>query len=138
MHNLTQYHGVKIAGHHHGYFDPSEDSSENKAIIEHINSVSPDIIFLCMGMPRQEIWLHQNWQKLNVSVAITAGALVDHVAGRVHRPPRWVSNLGLEWFARLCTEPTRLWRRYIIGLPLFGVQILSELIAPRHWNKDKI
>lgn len=135
MHNLSQLNGVKIAGYHHGYFDIDQNSSDNKKLIEHINSVRPDIIFLCMGMPRQELWLHENWRHLNVPVAITAGALIDHVAGRVHRPPPWVSALGLEWFARLCHEPSRLWRRYLIGLPLFGLQIVSELIAPRRWKQ---
>ena len=65
-----------------------------------------------MGMPLEERWLADHWDRLNVKVAVTAGALVDHVAGRVRRPPRWVANCGLEWAARLAIEPRRLWRRY--------------------------
>ena len=70
-----------------------------------------------MGMPRQERWLWETFDQLQTGVAITAGALVDHAAGRVRRPPRWVANLGVEWLVRLVREPRRLWRRYLLGLP---------------------
>jgi N-acetylglucosaminyldiphosphoundecaprenol N-acetyl-beta-D-mannosaminyltransferase len=82
-----------------------------------------------MGMPLQERWLATHWHALNARVAITAGALVDHAAGRVRRPPRWVANCGLEWAVRLAIEPRRLWRRYLLGLPSFGLAVLSELVT---------
>jgi N-acetylglucosaminyldiphosphoundecaprenol N-acetyl-beta-D-mannosaminyltransferase len=84
-------------------------------------------------MPLQERWLHDHWHLINVPVAITAGALVDHAAGHVRRPPRWVANLGLEWAVRLVIEPKRLWRRYLLGLPVFVACVLTHTIA-RRWG----
>lgn len=123
--------GVRIAGVHHGYFDATPGSAEATAVVEDINRCRPDVLFLNMGMPRQERWLHDHWDAVDVKVAVTAGALVDHLAGRVRRPPRWVSDMGLEWLVRLAVEPGRLWRRYVIGLPVFGWRVLLEKLGRR-------
>ena len=123
--------GVRTAGWQHGYFDASPGSSETRAIIERINAVKPSVLLVNMSMPRQEEWLWTNWERLEPGVAITAGALVDHAAGRVFRPPRWVANLGVEWLVRLLREPRRLWRRYLLGLPIFGFYMVQYLIWRR-------
>jgi N-acetylglucosaminyldiphosphoundecaprenol N-acetyl-beta-D-mannosaminyltransferase len=119
---------VVTVGVQHGFFDASPDSAESRAIVARINESRPTILLVNMGMPRQERWLWDNWQALRPGVAITAGALVDHAAGRVRRPPRWVANLGVEWLVRLVREPRRLWRRYLLGLPVFGVYLLGYAI----------
>jgi N-acetylglucosaminyldiphosphoundecaprenol N-acetyl-beta-D-mannosaminyltransferase len=116
--------GVRTAGTQHGYFDMSPGSADTRAIVARINAVRPSILLVNMGMPRQERWLWDNWDQINPCVAVTAGALVDHAAGRVSRPPRWVANLGVEWLVRLIREPRRLWRRYLLGLPVFGAYML--------------
>jgi N-acetylglucosaminyldiphosphoundecaprenol N-acetyl-beta-D-mannosaminyltransferase len=118
--------GVTTAGVHHGFFDTAPGSAENEAVIAAINAARPDLLLLNMGMPRQEQWLAENWHRLNARVAITAGALVDHVAGRVRRPPLWVANAGLEWAVRLAIEPRRLWRRYVLGLPKFAALVALQ------------
>ena len=123
--------GVRVAGFHHGFFDATPGSPEAEAVLDEINRLRPDVLFLNMGMPRQERWLHDFWDRADVSVAVTAGALVDHLAGRVRRPPRWVADLGFEWLVRLAVEPRRLWRRYVIGLPVFGFRVLREKLLPR-------
>ena len=92
-----------------------------------IERTKPDLLLINMGMPLQERWLSENWTKLDVPVAITAGALVDHMAGLVKRPPLWVANCGLEWLVRLVIEPRRLWRRYLCGLPLFALRCLVSV-----------
>jgi N-acetylglucosaminyldiphosphoundecaprenol N-acetyl-beta-D-mannosaminyltransferase len=122
---------ILTVGVQHGYFDASPGSAESRAIIARINDSRPTILLVNMGMPRQERWLWENWQELHPGVAITAGALVDHAAGRVQRPPRWVANLGIEWLVRLVREPRRLWRRYLLGLPVFGVHLLGYAIKAR-------
>ena len=122
---------VVTVGAQHGYFDASRGSVESRAIVARINESRPTILLVNMGMPRQERWLWENWQELHPGVAITAGALVDHAAGRVQRPPRWVANLGIEWLVRLVREPRRLWRRYLLGLPVFGVHLLGYAIKAR-------
>lgn len=116
--------GVRTAGTQHGYFDMSPGSADTRAIVARINETRPSILLVNMGMPRQERWLWDNWEQLPPCVAVTAGALVDHAAGRVSRPPRWVANLGVEWLVRLVREPRRLWRRYLLGLPVFGAYVL--------------
>ncbi|NHN91679.1 WecB/TagA/CpsF family glycosyltransferase [Acetobacter sicerae] len=116
--------GCRTAGVQHGFFDATPGSPESERVIEKIVAAKPSVLLLNMGMPRQERWLWDNWDRLPPVVAITAGALVDHAAGRVSRPPRWVANLGLEWLVRLSREPTRLWRRYLLGLPCFGAYVL--------------
>jgi N-acetylglucosaminyldiphosphoundecaprenol N-acetyl-beta-D-mannosaminyltransferase len=121
--------GVRTAGTQHGFFDMSKNSAETLALVARINDASPSILLVNMGMPRQERWLWENWDRLAPVVAITAGALVDHAAGCVHRPPRWVANFGVEWLVRLVREPRRLWRRYVFGLPVFGAYLLRYAVS---------
>ena len=128
---FAKKYGVRIAGYHHGYFDASPGSSESRAVVERVNAARPSILLVNMSMPRQEKWLWSNWELLDPGVAITAGALVDHAAGRVARPPRWISNLGVEWLIRLVREPRRLWRRYLLGLPMFGFYVVRYSLRCR-------
>jgi len=120
--------GTRTVGVQHGFFDHRPGSTDNRALIEQINRAEPDLLFVNMGMPLQERWLADHWHLLNTKVGITAGALIDHLAGRVRRPPRWVANCGLEWAVRLAIEPQRLWRRYLLGLPAFGAAVANELM----------
>ncbi len=123
--------GTRCVGWHDGFFDVRTGSADNQAIVAEINQASPDLLIVNMGMPRQEQWLRDHWHLLDARAGIAAGALVDHIAGRVRRPPRWVANMGLEWAVRLAIEPRRLWRRYLVGLPVFGSYVLRELLFKR-------
>jgi N-acetylglucosaminyldiphosphoundecaprenol N-acetyl-beta-D-mannosaminyltransferase len=127
-------HKLRTAGCHHGFFDAAAGSADNCRLIAEINAARPSLLLVNMGMPRQERWLYDHWHSLDAGIAVSAGALVDHVAGRVRRPPHWVANIGLEWAVRLAIEPRRLWRRYLIGLPIFGCRLLREKFAPRVWE----
>lgn len=117
--------GMRTCRQHDGFFDKTPGSAGNEAVLADIASAGPDLLLLNMGMPVQERWLYDNWHRLDVPVVLTAGALVDHVAGRVRRPPAWVADAGLEWLVRLVIEPRRLWKRYVIGLPVFGFRLLA-------------
>ncbi|WP_419759692.1 WecB/TagA/CpsF family glycosyltransferase [Acidisoma sp.] len=127
---------VVTAGVQDGYFDASPGSADTREIIARINESRATVLLVNMGMPRQERWLWDNWQELRPVVAITAGALVDHAAGRVSRPPRWIANLGIEWLVRLIREPRRLWRRYLLGLPVFGGYLLGYAIRAKLTKPD--
>jgi N-acetylglucosaminyldiphosphoundecaprenol N-acetyl-beta-D-mannosaminyltransferase len=118
----AKYPQIKFAGHH-GYFD-KENSQENRAVIEKINRFKPDILIVGMGMPLQEIWIQQNYDRLDASVIIPCGAVIDRLAGLVPDCPRWLSNFGLEWLYRLTREPKRLASRYLLGNPLFLLNVL--------------
>lgn len=125
--NLSEkYPGLQIIGIHHGYFDKRTTSPENQALIQEINQLQPNILILGFGMPLQERWLYENWSRLNVNIALTGGAVFDYVSGELNRAPRWMTNNGLEWMGRLLIEPRRLWRRYLVGNPLFLWRVLKQ------------
>lgn len=93
-------------------------------VIEKINKVRPNILLVGFGMPVQEYWLQENWEKIDTNIALTGGAVFDYLSGELRRAPRWMTDHGLEWLGRLIIEPRRLWKRYIIGLPLFFLRVL--------------
>jgi N-acetylglucosaminyldiphosphoundecaprenol N-acetyl-beta-D-mannosaminyltransferase len=117
---------LRIAGVHHGYFDKTPGSPENEAVIRRINEASPDILSVSFGMPLQERWLYDNWHRVDARVALTSGAVFDYISGNLQRAPRWMTDNGLEWLGRMLVEPRRLWKRYIIGNPLFFARVLRE------------
>lgn len=117
---------LKIAGVMHGYFDKSAGSPGNEAVVAEINAARPNILVVGFGMPIQEMWLRENWDHLNVNVAITLGAIFDYISGELRRGPRILVDNGLESVARLAIEPRRLWRRYVVGNPLFLLRVLKQ------------
>ncbi|HEY6711502.1 MAG TPA: WecB/TagA/CpsF family glycosyltransferase [Rubrobacter sp.] len=123
-----RYPGLRIVGIRHGYFDHSAGSTENEAVLEEINATAPDILLVGLGMPLQERWLTQNRYRLDARVALTGGAVFDYVSRRVRRGPRILTESGFEWLARLLHEPRRLWRRYILGNPLFLLRVLRQIL----------
>lgn len=108
---------------HHGYFDKDMDSLENRQVVEVINAYQPELLVLGFGMPLQEKWIVDNMESLDIKIAFPAGALFDYVSGELFRAPRWVTDSGFEWLGRLLIEPRRLWRRYVIGNPLFFLRL---------------
>jgi N-acetylglucosaminyldiphosphoundecaprenol N-acetyl-beta-D-mannosaminyltransferase len=120
---------LRIAGAEHGYFERTLGSPENEAIIKKINAARPDVLLLGFGMPVQEFWLAENWEKVDANVALTGGAVFDYVSGELRRGPRFLTDHGLESVARLMVEPRRLWRRYVIGNPLFLLRVLKQRLG---------
>ncbi len=104
---------LRIVGTHPGYF-PAEASA---AICRAINAAQPHLLVIGMGAPRQELWWKQHRDRLTVNLCWTVGGTLELMAGR-HRAPAWMQRHGLEWCYRLWQEPTRLWRRYLVGHPL--------------------
>jgi len=123
---------LKIVDTHDGYFDKSPDSIENREVIREINDSQPDILLIGFGMPIQERWLMENWDQLNVKIGLTGGAVFDYISGNLKRAPRWMTDHGLEWLGRLIIEPKRLWKRYIVGNPLFLWRVVKQKIG---WDK---
>lgn len=100
---------------------------DNKAMIDTVNSVNPDLLWIGMTAPKQEKWAYVHLDELNVHCHIgTIGAVFDFFAGTVQRAPQWWQKNGLEWAYRLLKEPKRMWRRYVIGNTLFLWNILKE------------
>lgn len=108
-------------------YKPDFSEEDNKAIIEAINAVDPDLLWIGMTAPKQEKWTYSHWNELNIHCHVgTIGAVFDFFAGTVERAPIWWQRHGLEWLYRLLKEPKRMWRRYIIGNTLFLWNMLKE------------
>ncbi len=121
-----RYPDLEVVGVRHGYFDHSAGSAENEAVVEEINASAPDILLVGLGMPLQERWLMENINNLDAGVALTGGAVFDYLSGRLPRGPRFLIEGGFEWLVRLLVEPRRLWRRYLLGNPLFLLRVLRQ------------
>ena len=115
---------IQITSAHHGYFKKAVGHPENERVIQAINAVKPNVLIIGFGMPVQERWLYENYSRLEVNVVLTGGAVFDYISGMRQRGPRWMTNNGLEWLARLIIEPKRLWKRYLLGNPLFLLRVL--------------
>lgn len=99
-------------GVRHGRFDMG--GPENDAVLAEIAAFAPDVLFVGMGMPRQEAWIAANLDRLAPCVAFPVGAAFDYEADALPTPPRWTGRLGLEWLFRLAAEPRRLAFRYLV------------------------
>jgi N-acetylglucosaminyldiphosphoundecaprenol N-acetyl-beta-D-mannosaminyltransferase len=117
---------LRIQGHH-GYFEKSGE--ENDFVIDKINKFKPGVLYVGFGMPLQERWILDNINRIDACVFLPLGACLDFYTGSVYRGPRWMTDRGLEWLARLFTEPQRLWERYVVGNPLFFYRILKQQIT---------
>ena len=99
---------------------------DNEQMIEVINTVKPDVLFVGMTAPKQEKWAFQHFNQMQVGHVCCIGAVFDFYAGTIQRAPKWMIQLGVEWLYRLIKEPRRLWRRYLIGNTKFLGYILIE------------
>lgn len=108
---------LRVVGIDPAFVKLDEDLPE---IIERINGAKPDILFVALGNPKQELWMGRNKEKLDVGAMIGIGGTFNFLAGRVKRAPKWMQKSGLEWIYRIIQEPGRLWRRYAYGLVKFG------------------
>lgn len=116
---------LSIVGVHHGYFNKRLGHYENEQVVAMINAAKPNILLVGFGMPMQEYWLEENWPKIQANIGLPIGAAIDYIAGEVARGPRLMTDHGFEWLSRLIIEPRRLWKRYIIGNPLFFWRLLT-------------
>lgn len=94
-----------------------------------IKAVSPDILFVGLGAPKQEKWIAANYLDLGVPISIGIGVSFELVANMVTRAPVWMQKAGLEWLFRLIVEPQRLWKRYILGNPTFIWLVLKQRLG---------
>jgi N-acetylglucosaminyldiphosphoundecaprenol N-acetyl-beta-D-mannosaminyltransferase len=111
----AKFPGLQIAGVQHGYFN----ESERNAVIADINNSGADVLVVAFGAPLQEQWIKYHEQQLAPSVRIGVGGCLDFYSGRISRSPKWMRQIGMEWVWRLLQEPGRMWKRYILGNPLF-------------------
>lgn len=120
--------GLKVVGTADGYFSAEEEDD----VIAGIRDSGARLLMVAMGNPAQERWLDRHMDKTDARLGIGVGAFLDFQAGAVRRAPDWMNRIGLEWLYRLCKEPRRMWRRYLIGNPKFVIRVIRHrLMAPR-------
>jgi N-acetylglucosaminyldiphosphoundecaprenol N-acetyl-beta-D-mannosaminyltransferase len=88
---------------------------EDQRIVDDINRSGADLVWVGLGSPKQDRWIYAHRAQLNASVLLGVGAAFDFLSGTKPQAPRWMQRAGLEWFFRLCSEPQRLWKRYLVG-----------------------
>lgn len=122
------YPNLNVVGYHDGYFKGThlgmKNHPEEEAVIEELNNLKPDIIFLGLGFPKQEIWINENADKLNSKLIIGNGGVIDILSGEMKRAPDIFIKLNLEWFYRLITNPSRIGRQ--MAIPKFLISILLD------------
>ncbi|HAD82249.1 MAG: hypothetical protein A2509_04115 [Candidatus Edwardsbacteria bacterium RIFOXYD12_FULL_50_11] len=119
----SDYSELDIAGYHDGYLDTPEIE---ESIIEDIRKSRPDVLFVALGSPKQELWIHSHMQLLNVPVSIGVGGSFDVLSGLKPDTPEWARGKGLEWLYRIAQNPRAYAKRYIITNTWFVWQILKE------------
>lgn len=113
---------VNIVGTHHGYFDENEE----KEVIKEINRLEPNVLFVALGAPKQEKWIYEHRNELKVDVAAGQGGTYDYEAGRIKRAPVFIQKIGMEWFWRLCREPSRIKRQLVLPVYLFKLLLAKD------------
>lgn len=122
----TDYPAIEIVTYSPPY-KPEFSTEENAAIVQAINAANPDLLWIGMTAPKQEKWTYAHWNELDIHCHVgTIGAVFDFYAGTARRAPQWWQKHSLEWLYRLIIEPRRMWRRYIIGNPLFLWNLTKE------------
>jgi len=107
---------------------------EDRTIVETINEAQPDVLWVGLGMPKQERWIAEHREHLNVPVVVGAGASFKFLSGAVRRAPAWLSNAGLEWLWRLSQEPKAVWRRVFVDAPQFAALAALELSGLKRYG----
>jgi N-acetylglucosaminyldiphosphoundecaprenol N-acetyl-beta-D-mannosaminyltransferase len=126
--NLLQdrHPNLKIAGTYCPPYGFENFPQELDCISSTIKEATPDILFVGLGAPKQEKWIYENYQKLNIPISIGIGVSFELVSGMVTRAPQFMQKMGLEWLFRLLMEPRRLWKRYILGNTIFVWLVIKQ------------
>lgn len=125
---LTEtYLGLKVVGTHHGFFRAADELR----VAREVRDSAADICMVALGNPLQEYFLARYIEEMGCSLGVGVGAFLDFASARVPRAPISLNRWGLEWAYRLAHEPRRLWRRYLVGNPLFLVRAARETIRVR-------
>lgn len=120
----ADYPETNVVGSYSPPFRPLTQE-EDDAVVALINEAAPDVIWVGLGCPKQERWMEEHRHRLNTAVMLGVGQVFDIYAGTIKRAPKWMQRSGLEWLYRLCSEPRRLWRRYLV----YNTRFVAAAIA---------
>jgi N-acetylglucosaminyldiphosphoundecaprenol N-acetyl-beta-D-mannosaminyltransferase len=124
----TRFPRLQLAGY---WSPPFHELSvkEERQMLRRLTVAKPDIIWVGLGSWRQILWAHQYRARVSPKLIMLVGAAFDFVSGTKSQAPVWIRQIGLEWLFRLCQEPTRLWRRYILQIPGFIWLSITEVVG---------
>ena len=128
-----EFPNIRLTGYHSPPFrelTPEED----QAIVDTINQAKPDVLWVGLGMPKQEQWIADHRDRLDITIAVGAGASFKFLSGTIKRAPVLMRNLGLEWSWRLISEPKRVWRRVFVDAPQYICLVALQLSGLRKYS----
>lgn len=128
---LKKYPNLNVSGVYSPPFEEFSDN-DNKKIIEMVNESKSDVLWVSFGCPKQEKWILENKDKINIPISAGIGAAFDFLSGNIKRAPKIMQKLRLEWFYRLFKEPFRLWERYFFG----GFKFMKIIIKQKYFKKN--
>lgn len=129
--------GLSVVGTRHGYLDPAGDRRWAD-VADEIRALAPDIVVVAMGNPLQELWMSEHLGRTGARLGIGVGAFLDFVAGEAQRAPAWMQRTGIEWMWRLGQEPRRMFKRYVLGNPLFLLRVARRRLLGRSDGQDRL
>jgi N-acetylglucosaminyldiphosphoundecaprenol N-acetyl-beta-D-mannosaminyltransferase len=113
----NDYPGIRLAGTYSPPYKAIFSEKDNHEMLQRINAARPDILWVSLTAPKQDLWIAQVFEQLDVKIAIGIGGALEVLAGDISRAPRWMQRNGLEWLYRFLKEPKRLFRRYFLEAP---------------------
>lgn len=131
----ARFPGLQVIGTFTPPFRPL-NADELAALRADVTAKKPDVIWIGLSTPKQEQFMAVFAPSLDAGLLIGVGAAFDFLSGRVPQAPRWMQRSGLEWLHRLCTEPGRLWKRYLVHNPLFVLRTLAQLTGLKKYPID--
>lgn len=127
------YPGLQCVGTYSPPFGFEKDEKEMNKIISMLKESNADQLFVGMGSPKQDIFIYENMDKYQIPVSYSMGAAIDFIAGNVKRAPKWMSDVGLEWFHRMLQNPKRLVKRYLVD----DLKIIKYYMKFKKYEKDQ-
>ncbi|MBZ5568024.1 MAG: WecB/TagA/CpsF family glycosyltransferase [Acidobacteriia bacterium] len=120
--------GLRVVGTYSPPFRPLTPA-EDQQVVDTINRTAPDVVWVGLGCPKQERWMYEHRTRLAVPILIGVGQAFDIHSGKLRQAPSWMRDHGLEWLFRLCLEPRRLWRRYLVNIVRFLYYLSLESLG---------
>lgn len=117
------YPNINIVGYHEGFFEKDSE----KEVIDEINKLKPNVLFVAMGAPKQEKWIIKHQKELKVDVAAGQGGTFDYEAGKIKRAPKIIQKIGIEWLWRLILQPSRIIRMMALPIYLFKITFTKDI-----------
>jgi N-acetylglucosaminyldiphosphoundecaprenol N-acetyl-beta-D-mannosaminyltransferase len=134
---VSRFGDFNFIGAHYPPFKPLGFIEDEEAVA-HIRALRPNIVWVGLSTPKQEVWMHMHMGKIGCGIGIGVGAAFDLLSGTTRRAPRWIQRSGFEWLFRLAVEPRRLYKRYFFVIPQFAYFWLETLIKQRYKRHSNV